>query len=83
MSDFISDIDQAKLYVQFVFRPLAQCSFIEVLIYMNNTKSGGWVVAYESLKTKVQLGKPEGGCGRIQEWSLLHFSWISITDLKY
>ena len=41
MSVFISDIDKAKLYVQFVFRPLAQCSFIEVLIYMNNTKSGG------------------------------------------
>ena len=41
MSDFISDIDQAKLYVQFVFRPLAQCIFIKVLIYMNNTKSGG------------------------------------------
>ena len=41
MSDFISDIDQAKPYAQFVFRPLAQCSFIKVLIYMNNTKSGG------------------------------------------
>ena len=52
MSVFISDIDQPKLYVQFVFRPLAQCSFIKVLIYMNNTKSGGWVVAYENLKTK-------------------------------
>ena len=62
MSVFISDIDQAKPYFQFVFRPLAQCNFIEVLIYMNNTKSGGWVVAY--IKTKVQLGKPEGGRGR-------------------
>ena len=41
MSVFISDIDQAKPYVQFVFRPLAQCIFIKVLIYMNNTKSGG------------------------------------------
>ena len=41
MSVFISDIDQAKPYVQFVFRPLAHCIFIKVLIYMNNTKSGG------------------------------------------
>ena len=52
MSVFISDIDQAKPYFQFVFRPLAQGIFIKVLIYMNNAKSGGWVVAYESLKTK-------------------------------
>ena len=52
MSVFISDIDQAKPYVQFVFRPLVHDIFIKVLIYVNNAKSGGWVVAYESLKTK-------------------------------
>ena len=41
MSALISDIDMAKLYVQF-FRLLSQCavSLVRVLIHMNKTKSG-------------------------------------------
>ena len=39
MSVFISDIDTAKLYVQF-FRRLAQSAVSLVLIYMNETVSG-------------------------------------------
>ena len=40
MSDFISDIDTAKPYVQFL-RPLSQCVvFMKVLINMNKILSG-------------------------------------------
>ena len=39
MSVFISDIDTAKLYVQFFIR-LAQCAVSLILIYMNKTLSG-------------------------------------------
>ena len=39
MSVFISDIDTAKLYVQF-FRRLAQCAVSLMLIYMSKTVSG-------------------------------------------
>ena len=48
MSDFISDIDTAKLYVQFL-RPLSQCvvSWKCWLIWIRF-----WVVAYESKKNK-------------------------------
>ena len=35
----MSDIDMAKFYIHF-FRPLAQCQFIRVLIYIHNTLSG-------------------------------------------
>ena len=45
MSVFISDIDTAKLYVEFS-RPLPQCAVSLVSIYMNKTLNCRWVVAY-------------------------------------
>ena len=50
MSVFISDIDTAKLCPTFQTIS-AVCSFIKVLIDMNKTMSGHWMVAYKSLKT--------------------------------
>ena len=66
MSVFISDIDTAKLYVQF-FRRLAQCAVSLVLIYMNKTVSG----RIPELKNKgiVQLGNSKSGRGRLRERS--------------
>ena len=67
MSDFISDIDTAKPYVQFL-RPLSQCvvSWKCWLIWIRF-----WVVAYESKKKqgKVQFGNPKSSRGRLREWS--------------
>ena len=67
MSVFISVKDMAKLYVQF-FRPKqrqnlyqqtisAVCSFIKVLIYINETQSGH--LRELKNKGKVQLGNPK------------------------
>ena len=65
MSVFISDIDSAKLYVQF-FRPLEQGAvFIKVLIYTNKTMSGR--LRELKNKGKVQLGNPKSGRGRLGE----------------
>ena len=66
MSVFISDIDTAKLYVQF-FRRLAQCAVSLVLIYMNKTVSG----RLQELKNKgiVHLGNSKSGRGRLRERS--------------
>ena len=63
MSVFISDIDTAKLYVQF-FRRLAQCAVSLVLIYMNKTVSG----CIQEFKNKgiVQLGNSKSGRGRFR-----------------
>ena len=63
MSVFTSDIDTAKLYVQF-FRRLAQCAVSLVLIYMNKTVSG----CIQELKNKgiVQLGNSKSGRGRLR-----------------
>ena len=65
MSVFISDIDTAKLYVQF-FRRLAQCAVSLVLIYMNKTVS----VRIQQLKNKriVQLGNSKSRRGRKESY---------------
>ena len=44
MSVFISDVDKVERSIQF-----------QALICMNNTLSGRWVVAYESLNTEETL----------------------------
>ena len=68
MSVFISDIDTAKLYIQF-FRALisAVCNFI-VLKYMNKTLSGR--LRERKNKGKMQVGSPKSGRGRLPERSL-------------
>ena len=65
MSVFISDIDTAKLYVQF-FRRLAQRAVSLVLIYMNKTVS----VRIQQLKNKgvVQLDNSKSGRGRKESY---------------
>ena len=47
MNVFIADIDTAKLYVRYIFRPLAQCATLLKCWFIRLR-----VVAYESLKIK-------------------------------
>ena len=72
MSVFISDIDTAKLYVQF-FRSnhLPVCSFMKALIHMLKTLSG----RLQELKKEeqVQLGNPKSGRGRLRELFITKF----------
>ena len=69
MSVFISDIDTAKLYVQF-FRPLAQCAVslksLKCLFIIITL----WMLAYDSLKTKDKSGNPKSARGRLRQRSL-------------
>ena len=64
----ISDIDTAKLSVQFFFTFSAVCSFIKVLFYINKTLSGR--LRELENEGKVQLGNPKGGRARSWERSL-------------
>ena len=68
MSVFISDIDTVKLYVRYIFRPLAQCAALLKCWFIRIR-----VVAYESLKVEVQLGNPKSGRGRLREIFITKF----------
>ena len=68
MSDFISDIDKAKLIRTHFWTISAVCSLTKVLVYNNETLSG--CLRELKKKGKVQLVNPKGGRDRLRECSL-------------
>ena len=69
MSDFLSDIDKAKLIRTHFWTISAVCSLIKVLVYNNETLSG-WCLRELKKKGKVQLVNPKGSRDRLRECSL-------------
>ena len=51
-------------------------SFIKVLIYMNKTQSGRWMVAYKSLKTKKKFSL---AILKVVAVAYESFSWQSLS----